>query len=357
MPSISSSHAAPWPKPEWTRRSRVPPLPTSIVISTTTVAGSVLPSCSGLPSTSYGRACSSTSRMNRGGSHASMRTVPLHPSPQLHVMLPPAPGSTWAASGNQRTSSCAWVTASQTSLVDASRSMVMSNARAFSSVMGCLRMDGREKTKAPAARGVFIVILRSQRRDRVRELLCERGARARGGEPDLGIDGEGGQPFVVAFGTMIERRDVTERSRRGCDQVGRAESIAWGIVAGTEQAKRFGTDDESLRGRAQDALDAVALAAFFDELDEAFAFEFLEVVVDALPGHAQFARQSGGGIRFGQVTKELAAAALEEDGGAVCATDDFEVHGAECPTDSLFCQDTILCRQIMPTSGRPPRPP
>src|SRR5262245_57080252 len=273
-----------------------------------------------------------------------MRAVPFHPSPQLHVMLPPAPGSTCAASGNQRTSSCARVTASQTSLVDASRSMVMSNARAFSSVMGCLRMDGRKKTKAPAARGVFIVILGSQRRDRARELLCERRARARGGESDLCVHGEGGQPFVVASGAMIERRDVTERSRRGGDQIGRAESIARGIVAGTEQAERFGTDDERFRGGAQDALDAVALAAFFDELDEAFALELLEVVVDALPGHAQLARQPGGGIRFGKVTKELAAVALEEDGSAVCATDDFEVHGAKCPTDSLFCQDTILCR-------------
>src|SRR5262245_4222585 len=222
--------------------------------------------------------------------------------------------------------------------------MVMSNARAFSSVMACLRMDGREQTKAPAARGVFIVILCGQRRDRVREFLCERGARAGGGESDLGIDGEGSQPLVVASGAMIERRDVTEGSRRGGDQIGGAESIARGIVAGTEQAERFGTDDESFRGRAQDPLDTVALAAFFDELDEAFALELLEVVVDALPGHAQLARQSGGGVRFGKVTKKLAAAALEEDGGAVCATDDFEVHGAECPTDSSFCQDTILCR-------------
>jgi hypothetical protein len=194
------------------------------------------------------------------------------------------------------------------------------------SVMGCLRMDGREKTKAPAASGVFIVILRGQRRDCVCELLCERGARTGSGESDLCIDGEGGQPLVVTSGAMIERRDVAERSRCGGDQVGRAESIARGIVAGSEQAERFGTDDEGFRGRAQDSLDAVALAAFFDQLDEAFALEFPQVVIDALPGHAQLARQTGGGVRVRKMSKELAATALKENGRAVCATDNFEVH-------------------------------
>jgi hypothetical protein len=66
------------------------------------------------------------------------------------------------------------------------------------------------------------------------------------------------------------------------------------------------------------------------------------MVVDALPGEPEPARQTGGGIGVFQLRQELLAGRVEEGGGGRGPADDLKGkgvrHGNEDAADSIFCQ-------------------
>ena len=65
------------------------------------------------------------------------------------------------------------------------------------------------------------------------------------------------------------------------------------------------------RATAAHPFDAIAFPAFLDQLEEAFALELPQMVVHFLPGDAETAGKSSGGIGLGQLLEQPQPAGLK----------------------------------------------
>ncbi len=100
---------------------------------------------------------------------------------------------------------------------------------------------------------------------------------------DFGLHREGPQPLLHRVGAAAEKGDVAEQPGRGCDEKRRREAIACLLRIIRQRSQQRRIDDEGARRDLEHPLDAAAPGTLLDQLEEPFALELAQVIVERLP--------------------------------------------------------------------------
>lgn len=155
------------------------------------------------------------------------------------------------------------------------------------------------------------------------EIVDEATPGLRGGEPDFGVQRQGGQAFPTSASLGVECRDSADGIGRGANQGPNAGSIgtAFRQPGGAED---LGTDHKGASGGSDHPFEAVASPALLHQLDQPFFLQQAEMVVDSLSRDLEPTGEAGGGVWLRQGLEQGPARAGEEDPGSVGAANDLE---------------------------------
>lgn len=166
-----------------------------------------------------------------------------------------------------------------------------------------------ETIRAPV-RCPFVVIARREPRQRLSQFFgkCRPGLRA--GESDVAFECERRKALPLGPRASVQFRDVTHSSRGASHEVGGAKPVGSCIRRVPKLSDCLGADDERTRGGAENPLDAVAVAALRDALDQSLRLELAQVIAKPLPRRPELARQARCGVGLRQVLEQLSAGSM-----------------------------------------------
>src|SRR5262249_1688475 len=149
-------------------------------------------------------------------------------------------------------------------------------------------------------------------------------ARFRRCEPYFDFEGERGHALAGLLRAAAQYGEIADGARRERHQITYREAVALLLWRRAEVPKRFGADHVAPRPGAHYPFQTVALAALFDELDQAGLLQLAHVIAHLLSGQLQPPRDAGGGIGFVELLENLQAGGAEEDRGGFGALDHLD---------------------------------
>ena len=154
-----------------------------------------------------------------------------------------------------------------------------------------------EAVPAPARRRL-VLVLGDERGDRLAQLGGEAGAVGGRGERDLAVDRERGEPLASGRRALDELADLPHHPPGEREEPAGRPLIGRPVGIRRDRGQRGGRDHVRRGRRSEHALDAVALPALLDELDEPVALERPQVVVRLLARQPRLVGERARGARL-----------------------------------------------------------
>src|SRR5262245_51797044 len=123
---------------------------------------------------------------------------------------------------------------------------------------------------------------------------------------------QGRQLLPGAVGSFARAGYLSDGSRRGRDEVGARSTILDSLGIRRECTECGGADDPGARDGAHHPLGAVPFLPLLDQLHQSLVFEESKVVVEFLPGDAEPAGKSRGGIEMLEGPKDSKSSGIEQ---------------------------------------------
>ena len=207
-------------------------------------------------------------------------------------------------------------------------------------------MDGDHEVMLAPAFGLLVVVLGHQRGHRLRQLSSEGGPVGGRREPHRAVHGERGQLALRPRGAGDQVTDVADELRRQGQQPAGRQAVRRAGRVGRDRRQRGRRDHVRGRGRLQQPLGHVALAALLHQLHQPVVLQRPQVIVDLLPRQADRRGQHGRRPRLGQLSQQACPGRLQGGRRRRRVIDHRYVdHEPSLPSDNFFCQENNSCRR------------